>query len=34
MFESTVQTVINIIAGAIISYIFALYHQKKKKMML
>lgn len=31
MFESTVQTVINIITGAIISYIFALYHQKKKE---
>ena len=29
--ESTVQTVINIIAGAVISYIFALYHTKKKE---
>lgn len=31
MFESTMQTVINIIAGAIISYLFALYRQKKKE---
>lgn len=31
MIESTVQTVINIIAGAVISYIFALYHTKKKE---
>lgn len=31
MIESTVQTVINIIAGAVISYIFALYRQKKKE---
>lgn len=31
MIESTIQTVINIIAGAVISYIFALYHTKKKE---
>lgn len=31
MIESTVQTVINIITGAVISYIFALYHTKKKE---
>lgn len=31
MIESTVQTVINIIAGAIISYLFALYRAKKKE---
>lgn len=31
MIESTVQTVINIIAGAIISYLFALYRVKKKE---
>lgn len=31
MFESTMQTVINIIAGAIISYLFALYRAKKKE---
>ena len=29
MFESTIQTIINIIAGAVISYIFALYRAKK-----
>lgn len=31
MIESTVQTVINIIAGSIISYLFALYRAKKKE---
>ena len=31
MIESTMQTVINIIAGAVISYIFALYRTKKKE---
>ena len=31
MIESTVQTVINIIAGAIISYLFALHRAKKKE---
>lgn len=31
MFESTIQTIINIIAGAVISYIFALYRAKKKE---
>ena len=31
MIESIVQTVINIITGAVISYIFALYHTKKKE---
>lgn len=31
MIESTAQTVINIIAGAIISYLFALYRAKKKE---
>lgn len=31
MIESTVQTIINIIAGAIISYLFALYRAKKKE---
>lgn len=31
MIESTVQTVINIIAGAIISYLFVLYRAKKKE---
>lgn len=31
MFESTVQTVINIIVGAVISYLFALYRTKKKE---
>ena len=31
MFESTMQTVINIIAGAVISYLFALYSAKKKE---
>lgn len=31
MFESTMQTVINIIAGAIISYLFSLYRAKKKE---
>lgn len=31
MFESTMQTVINIIAGAVISYLFALYRAKKKE---
>ena len=31
MIESTMQTVINIIAGAVISYIFALYRSKKKE---
>lgn len=31
MIESTVQTVINIIVGAVISYLFALYCAKKKE---
>ena len=31
MIESTMRTVINIIAGAVISYIFALYRTKKKE---
>lgn len=31
MFESTIQTIINIIAGAVISYIFALYRAKKRE---
>lgn len=31
MIESTIQTVINIIAGAVISYIFVLYRTKKKE---
>lgn len=31
MFESTIQTIINIIAGAAISYIFALYRAKKRE---
>lgn len=31
MIESTVQTVINIIAGAIISHLFALYRAKKQE---
>lgn len=31
MIESTVQTVINIIVGAVISYLFALYCEKKKE---
>lgn len=31
MIESTIQTVINIIAGAVISYLFALYRAKKKQ---
>lgn len=31
MIESTLQAVINIIAGMIISYLFALYSQKKKE---
>ena len=31
MIESTMQTVINIIAGAVISYIFTLYRAKKKE---
>lgn len=31
MIESTIQTVINIIAGAVISYLFALYRAKKKE---
>lgn len=31
MIESTAQTIINIIAGAIISYLFALYRAKKKE---
>lgn len=31
MIESTMQTVINIIAGAVISYIFSLYRTKKKE---
>lgn len=31
MIESTMQAVINIIAGAVISYIFALYRTKKKE---
>lgn len=31
MFESTIQTIINIIAGAVISYIFALYRAKERE---
>ena len=31
MIESTIQTIINIIAGAVISYIFALYRAKKRE---
>lgn len=31
MFESTIQTIINIIAGAVISYIFALHRAKKRE---
>ena len=31
MFESTIQTIINLIAGAVISYIFALYRAKKRE---
>lgn len=31
MFESTIQTIINIIAGAVISYIFVLYRAKKRE---
>lgn len=31
MIESTLQAVINIIAGMIISYLFAIYRQKKKE---
>lgn len=31
MFESTIQTIINVIAGAVISYIFALYRAKKRE---
>lgn len=31
MFESTIQTIINIIAGAVISYIFAIYRAKKRE---
>lgn len=31
MFESTIQTIINIITGAVISYIFALYRAKKRE---
>lgn len=31
MFESTIQTIINIIAGAVISYIFSLYRAKKRE---
>lgn len=31
MFESTIQTIINIIAGAVISYIFALYRARKRE---
>ena len=31
MFESTIQTIINIIAGTVISYIFALYRAKKRE---
>ena len=31
MFESTIQTIINIIAGAVISYIFARYRAKKRE---
>ena len=31
MFESTIQKIINIIAGAVISYIFALYRAKKRE---
>ena len=31
MLESTIQTIINIIAGAVISYMFALYRAKKRE---
>ncbi len=31
MIESTLQTVINILAGMVISYLFAMYRQKKKE---
>lgn len=31
MFEATIQTIINIIAGAVISYIFALSRAKKRE---
>lgn len=31
MIESTIQTIINIIAGAVISYMFALYRAKKRE---
>lgn len=31
MVESTVQTIINILAGMVISYLFALYRQKKRE---
>lgn len=31
MIESTIQTIINIIAGAVISYMFALYRVKKRE---
>lgn len=31
MVESTVQTMINILAGMVISYLFALYRQKKRE---
>lgn len=31
MFESTIQTIINLIAGAVISYIFALYRAKESE---
>lgn len=31
MFESTIQTIINIIVGAVISYMFALYRAKKRE---
>ena len=31
MIESTIQTTINIIAGAVISYMFALYRAKKRE---
>lgn len=31
MIESTIQTIINIIAGAVISYMFALYRAKERE---
>ena len=31
MIKSTIQTIINIIAGAVISYMFALYRAKKRE---